>query len=898
MAQKTAPEEEFEFVPDTEQGESYVPTQAETDQAAAQSGLRAISTTPEPQVRQDLTGRPMMFTPENPTPAPQGQVVRKQGSSPTDSMNDFEFVPDYQPGYDPKELRLSTPLGVPSSVAKAAGEPPIKDYLPEWLIPYASKFNDIAIGASKTLNDTIGSVAGAPVTTADTMMRDWAGKAILDNPGSGSEVVHKWMQEHGLENKVKAFDEWYGNLGEQAGTQALVTMAMVLGAPELAAGGSKLIDAGANGTKVGNAMQATGKVLKGVGEQATNHPGQVVGADVGSVVGQATLPKANETLNNLGLNTNPEVLSILGAIAGGVAGGTAATFGKIRPFGAAGTTESGMMAGIPRPYGQLINDTMQGAKSLLPSAKAYTSDDISRAVTHYKEGITAWVQDRVQKVTKGQLDPGLAAARVRAVVKEGSVRARGMESDLWGKVDQIRLVPVDTIQDAAKQVALSAQDPAVRAIDVPGSFISDIMRWEGPMSIQRLRQMATAITKESTSLGLPGSNKIPSDVMRRNLTMLSKTINDSIETAYPGDVALSKAKAFSNWYHDTFSRGPVGEFGNVRATEGYMPDAQSALKTAMAHTDKFGPQMAEMGARTGVDVQGRTEDWLRATVADAHRKGQDLIPGQDPLDVEARAGASAARAMNTPEFKAFAKAFPAMDNVLQRQFTQLQNALGRATEIRQSAFLDKAGLDPEAAASSLVNSGNKVRDAGLIMRRIGGDNNASVALATTMLRQIGDGVRWDPTLLSARLGSKDLQRSLGIILGPDQLARMNRLIDGGIEFQGLQNGASTPRKVILRAGNIMGSLLTRAAGANTIQATSIGSQAGGQIMERLFHIIPPEQMLANALVDPNWERFLLSKLPENLASMKATTRSLGALVGGIEVGHRAIVDKMDEGNAN
>lgn len=770
------------------------------------------------------------------------------------------FIPDPEPGYDPAKLTI-------------AGNP-----IPPWMQSGASKITDIAIGA----NDTLASALGVQATMVDQMMQDIVGKGFLDKPWEGKRFIQESMQTiPGMSaDSSKAFDQWWANMGEQAGTQALLTMAMLAGAGPMAA----------TGTKMGSAS-LPGTIMRNVGETAVRNPGMVALGDAGSVIGGKTLPLANDILQGMGVNSNPEVLAILGNMLGAGVGVGVGSYARTRPQSIPGVGSSDKKGGIPRYAGRQINQAMPGVDSLLPRADQFNPDDISRAVDHYKKGVTSWMQNRMAKLTQGLADPAVAATRLRGAVETGYKKARSMETKLWAPIDMKRPVPTFQIQQAAMKVASSVEGPNAQAAFIPGDIINEITALKGTESIGRLRDLASVINKRAVTLGMQGNPALPSDRLRANLFELSNAIDNGIAMAYPADKQLAKAKEFSTWVHDTFSRGPVGAFGQVRVQAGAEADAATSLQTGMRDS-RFGTQLNQMGETIGAPgaVQGRSEEFLRSTVAEAYRKGQPITPGLDPLDAEAAAATAAARHMNSPDFKRFAKAFPKLDAVLQRQFNQLQGALGRATEIRQSSFLDKAGIDPETAAASLVNSGNKVRDTRLIMQRIGGDEQAARGIAYSMIKQIGDGVKWDPTLFAGRLGSKDLDQALSNILGPDQMARMKRLVTSAMQYQGGQMNQTTPRKVVMRTGNIIGSLLTRAAGMNTIQATSIGSQAGGQLMERLFHVIPPEQMLANALVDPAWERFLLSKLPENIESFKATNRILGALVGTIETGHRKLME--------
>jgi hypothetical protein len=760
----------------------------------------------------------------------------------------------------------------------------IEQNLPPVLQPYAGRIADIATGA----NDSLAGALAIPANSVANIFQGFAGKQFTNVDEMKTSIQDALRAIPGMgASKEQAFNKWYADLGEQAGRQALLTMALIAGGPAMAAIGESL-----PGTST------TGAVLKNIGNTMVQHPGMVAAADAGAVAGGQIAPLADPYTKALGLNTNPEILGLLGTLAGGPIGASIGTLARIRPVGMvknmlAGGTKEGF-GGLPRFGGTLVKSALPGAKPLLGAS--FNGQDVADAIKGVQLEVMNGMKSRIDHVTKGgTVDPAVAAQRVREVVKDGYKRAGQIADNVyWAKVDQKRPVATIDPKNAAKEVALSAQDPTVRSRDIPGDFIRDIMKWPKNVSMERMRQVASAIRKEAATLGQQGNTAFPSDERRANLTKLANSIDDSIAKAYPDDRALAEAKAYTTWMHDTFSRGPVGQFGEVRRVPGATTDAPSSLQGAMRDS-RFGSQMANMGETTGLgpEVQGRTEDYLRSMVADAYRTGGPRY-GMDPLKEELYKTTAAKEYMNSPDFKRFAKAFPQLDSVFQRQTTQLQNATNKAAEIARSHFFAKAATDPENAVENLFNSGTKVKDTKLIMENIGSDHKAVDAIQYAMIRKLGNSVNWDPENMLARLGAKDLSEAFTTIMGEHEFRRMYRIIDTGAKLQAGESGNLIGMSPIKTTGRILGSLFTGAAGGKSIQVHSIGTKIGGNIMEKVFHTVPPEFFIQKAMVDPNWERFLMSKLPDNMEGFRTTTRLVGMMASGVEATHNKLME--DQGN--
>lgn len=823
-----------------------------------------------------------------------GELVnqaRQQAEHPATSgpMFDPRQQMDIQTGND------QNPVTNPAVSSWALDPPPQKSYnerqpgfvekkvlnqIPESFVKQTLQNNmgrvaDVATGA----NDTLAGALSVPSAAIANVFRGALGQELLTS-NDVKQTFQKYMKAiPGMgADKEQAFNKWWADLGDSAAQQAMMSMAIIAGAPALVAGGAKL-----GGT--------AGGIIKNLGETAITHPGMVAAADFGSAVGSKVLPETEDYLKRLGVSgtlANPAMLELVGSLVGGTLGGSLSTLARIRPGEVEGTYK-----GLPRFGGSLVKAAVPGAKPLVQPT--FSSDDIGKAVRGVQLEAESWLNDRVSHITRNfTLDPAVQAQRVQNFLRtEGKAQLNRIEDGMWAEVNQRRPVPTMDPKAVAKEVSLSVAARSARQADIPGNIIDDIQRWGPATSMKDMRDVARIARAEAESIGLGTDRTL--DTRAGNLTKIANSIDDAIEKAYPGDFNLAKAKEFTKWKHDQFSgSSPMANFSLMRKNPLRAPlDANTAFKTAMRDS-RFPEQMADVGQTLGVtpELQGRSEDYLRSLVTDAYNTVPR--PGLDPLREELYASTAAKEYMQSADFKRFAKAFPAMDSVFQRQTTQLQNAVGKAAQIAKSNFFNKAHTDPEAAVEALFNSGTKVRDTVMIMDNIGGNQKALDALQTAMIQKLGNSVNWDPTQMAARLNSKDLAQVFAKVYGKPSFSRLRGIIDQGAALQKGETGNLIGMSPSRTAGRILGTFFTGLSGGKSIQTHAIGAKIGGNVLQRIFHIIPPEYFVQKAVTDTNWERFLMSKNPTTMENFRTTVRLLSSMVSGVEEGHKLFSDQMNK----
>lgn len=872
-------------------GESYVPNAAEKTAADASRSFDNIN---------KAAGQEGVLYNNGVTVQPTGGTfVRQQGASPTDSMNQSQFVPDHVPGYNPKDLGIIDLNGV-------------KHKLPDWAVPYGQEIQDFGIGVA----DTLSNAVSLPIDGLINAVKGTVGQDILSNPSTAKQTMKKWLSENGVPNESQqAFDTWWSDLGSSVATQGILSLGLIAGAGPIAAMGSAIEATPAAGFSP--MLSTFGAAGRNIGTMAQKFPGQVLAGDALATVGGATAPMLETPLNKLGVDniiSDPSVLSVLGSLIGGLTGASVSGIGRVRP----GTMDR-QFGGMPRFGGKAARSAELSKIPNNPivalSNRTFNPAEISRAVSGYQTQVTDWITERMGKITAGTKDPAVAADRMVQMMDQAWKKARRVSNTLWGQVDQKSLFDPTAIRKAAIDTMNKVVGAAATSRFLPTAELQEIISGSGwvkqtggdyhlgvktpvsvsakPITIDRARQMQSVLgSKIAEARKVPGTQQIV-----QNMVEMSNSIGDALEAAFPNNNRLREAKEFTKWLHSRFDMGPTGQFGQVRLNDAALTDSRSAMQSGMRHS-RFGKGLADIGQKLGVDpaVAQRTGDYLKSTVSDIfHSKQDPLVP---PEIAQAAAARASAKYMNSPDFKRLVKEFPALQQEMSTQTSALNDAISKQLEVNSSKFFRMAGTDPEKAAEALLSSGTKIKDIELIKKTIGNDADAMDALTFATVRKLGGSVNWNPTAMKNLIHSKDNMAMLSIMCKtkPGQLERMSRVLDSMAEFEAGPIGKRTSKikAGIKTSGRIIGLVGARLLGAHTIQSHAIGAQIGSSVLADLFNIIPPEAMMANALTDPRWERFVLTKVPENIDQFRRTSKQLGALVGAINAGHRQLMDSQPD----
>lgn len=203
--------------------------------------------------------------------------------------------------------------------------------------------------------------------------------------------------------------------------------------------------------------------------------------------------------------------------------------------------------------------------------------------------------------------------------------------------------------------------------------------------------------------------------------------------------------------------------------------------------------------------------------------------------------------------------------------------------------------DPDKAIEKIFSGRNPESEMRKIVAATRPDKAASEGIKAGVIdylfrRTEGDLVKFD------RLWSHPANaRAINVALGPTTTKRIDsmvttakRLLTGDEKARPIRSrvggGAGQPMQPFSFMGRVIGAQVMRSLGFNTIQATGAGASAAQKAMmrsyEAIFKNIPPEVLFREALLDPKFERMLLSRLTLETKSQVVSRRRMGRAFGG------------------
>ena len=239
--------------------------------------------------------------------------------------------------------------------------------------------------------------------------------------------------------------------------------------------------------------------------------------------------------------------------------------------------------------------------------------------------------------------------------------------------------------------------------------------------------------------------------------------------------------------------------------------------------------------------------------------------------------------------------FPEVARELVEANDLLRRSLGRRRELETGALARFGEADPQVAISRLIASTDPAGDARRLVGTLQGDATALQGLRTALIEELWRRGGADPRGFSRLLTQPKVERLIQTVMSPQDLRRLDRIVAAASDI-------STTRQSIARTlltgtarigfrigGAQVGRQLADITGGGTIQTPGLVSRAAAQTFDRLFVALPPEELLARAVVDSRWERTILSRAPKDLPEVRTLLRRVRRLLGA-EAGARAAVE--------
>ncbi len=822
-------------------------------------------------------------------------------------------------------------------------------------VPTIPVLNDFLAGINSAIADGLGLVVDASETNPFTSSIAGpvlnAGRKFLELEGNanGEEIIREAFREAGIivdapEGALSA------RMGEQALGAALVVAGLGAAAPTAAATSSQ----GFTGIRkaITDVVQRAGQFIQrrpGVvaaeeaGAVALSQPTGELAAGAlgesfrpaGEIIGGVTGGIAGPTMFRAGrVAAAPEVV---GGVAGAAAG---SAVGQPVIGGVGGAAAGGALRRTLRRGGQQA--TPEGPLAPVGGNPDDTVAFARRRVEGQATAIRQAIEREINKAVPGEGINMSAPAAVRAAstrLRTGIERARSlsdrMQRRMWNRVDGKQRVDIDPLIAQARQINSSARtrrtDLATPRFDedgnivgetrhlgpsiVPGEFLDEISKMvrveDGrlvpqPQTIDSLIALRTRIRDRRRGMerNLLGGGISPG--LRRQFLQLESAVLDTIQrhvALNPGDQSVLDALEFTRQQADLFKRDLVAEALQMSQTVMSQPNVRPGDTAGFLFRDREGLQQVQDIAsnlrRPSLSQQASMS--VRAMFREA---GQDSPQGairfvEDNRDVIEALQSGA-------------------DDVFNRG-RKLQNLLEDEDVIRRSSFArfqigDRTGPEavipevrgaaPEgsSAIEAIMRAPNKAAAVREVMMNIStgarqGETGAEDALEGMRSGMIQWLVDRADTAVNLRRVFENNEDAMKAALDDRQFRRLEQIVTN---IDRVASGEERLATAIFRQGGIIlsrifgaqaGGVLARATGGGTVQTPAIVSQAARAAVEQAMAGIPPDKLLAEAVLNPRVERMLVSAVPQTASELRRFERVMGAVIGGLEGTREAMTER-------
>lgn len=747
-------------------------------------------------------------------------------------------------------------------------------------------------------NTTLANTIGFPVEVVNEAL-GYAGMSFLEQPGNAMAAVRDGFRRAGIDVKEGALDGWMEKIGG-AEVGALLTFVGMRGAaPTLQA----------RVTPQSGTLQRTGAALA---EGYTTQPGRMLTTDVAAtaaaVPGADAGGSAGGALGKwLGGETGEAVGRAVGEVAGGMTTGVAGGLTAARVANSAVNRATGAAA-TQTPSSPIIERNAD-----IEAPKYFAEQQIARE----KRVVERSIENAIQSV-RSRRDAGDAAVHLRERLDEVQEEARRIEGRLWRRVPQRTPVPVDNLKAPAKRM-LAQLDTNPEA--VPEQLLVRLatlaQKYPNGIPLGKLQQFRTGLLREATAAGgWRAGGTPPNKQLQANLYTMNDKLLEAMEASLQGNPVMQQARAFSRAMNDRFQRGELGDFF-ARTDSGELrihPDdtlfklinkPRGARELVDAMQPMPGPTRRGIPLTKGVRTLEAANDALAARFRQVAQEARTTATYRNPDDA------------TLSEAEAVSKFFHRNRNAmvpLHRAYTDIESTIALVDDqiremdtIRKSAVAQYAQRDPQKAVAGIVNSPDPAKTARELKRTFGRDQDAHQGfeklIVETMIARAG------PSMINAEkmLQLPKYQRLLREALEPDKYDRFYRIVQTGAALERGEGGGK--RSLVQRGSSMFAHLLGLQLGrvlAHTFATGQAGSlsiparvsSAFRDAVAQSFANRGPSVLFTEAVLDPKWERVLLSKLPSNATEAEKTMAIMRRMVAkgaGARVGLTDLLTE-DEGS--
>lgn len=686
-------------------------------------------------------------------------------------------------------------------------------------------------------NDELATLIGVPVELIDQGLR-LAGKQLLEQPGDAVETVRGAFNAIGID--TGRLDSFADNIGRGFFQGTLLLLGGAGAAPILARGAQQ----------VGPITRAGAELTKAI----VTRPGVAVAAEVGGVTGAEAAAEIT-----------PDPFKPFAALGGGLLGGMAA---------------GGIVAARPRRTPELPpEDALPIRREGQPEA---ARSRIGERLTRRLETLDRLIDRTIDRFAR--LDPDDVSAAGKREIETAFDTARNMQRALWRDVPKRVKIGFDNAGSAMDD--LLRNTPTAQRADIPNIARRILLRKRidpttgsririkqiSARELQGLRSNLLETARTARSRGKRNKARIASELAEAILLDMN-TANIDVET-------FNAARAFSNRFNDIFFRtgAPIGRVLRLTPQGGETVSARVTMERLLR--DPEGPQairtLAEQPEFGRRELIVKAEDALRADF------GERATAGRTPVKLSRQR-----RALR--EFPEVARELVEANDLIRRTLT-------RRRELERGALARFTEADPQVAISRLIASTDPAGNARRLVGTLQGDQTALQGLRTGIIEELWRSGGGDARGFARLLVQPKTERLIQTVLSPQELRRLNNITAAATDISTVRQ--SIVRTILTSTGRIgfriggaqVGRQLAGVTGGGTVQTPGLVSRAASQTFDRLFIALPPEELLARAIVDSRWERTILSRAPKDLPEVRELLRRMRQFLG-VEAGARTAADE-------
>lgn len=677
-------------------------------------------------------------------------------------------------------------------------------------------------------------------------------------------------------------------------------------------------------------------VARNIGEWAMKHP--VVGLWLGQT-SQAGGKLATQIVNPTS-DFGKGATELAGEIAGGMAPGAIKGAVKL-PFKALGTIPGvGPLArNAARITGEGINTLSENLPTDLSNAikkynpfykqpqftpakeslvnpnidanrlQTFSQDQIASAMTYQDRAIENAIKSIPTSGTSGQVQ-----ARTHVLLQDAEKISKRIVSGFWDRVPlKTRISVSDLYRDVRNLRRELVDSNNVRPDEMIDRVLATVQPRRGMNgqivsampTLQKLRdlqsQIGTAITEER-------ARDAPREGQVRNLARISEMIDDNISRQLPNDTSIEQARNMSKRHNDLFSRGPINDILSKRRSGDFRVPQAASIDTLMQKTDglaalkavqegvsnypriptnKFRPRAYYANPNAVTPVEKDTLNQLVKSAEDSIRASFREVAEQGPEK------AVAYSVKNEEAIRALAGVAGELNFTAQK----VAGALAEKKSITASALARFAQTSGDNAVKNIFAQRDPAAVAGQLMIRFRGDPDALEGLRNQVLNEfIYNRAGTNPNLMQKMMQEPRYEKLLKAVLADDQWARLNRMVNAAVHI-GAENETGIKsffRAPFRTAGRLAGAAFGRRVAPGTLQGPSIFSKAAGEFMEKSLGGTDPQDLLAHAVLDPNWEALLYSRIPTTTKDMRAAQTHYKRLFATMNSSQQAVLDKLSK----